>query len=357
MTDLLRIIGDGGELPDAPLPQGLDPGALLELFRWMVLLRTFEERAVALNRQGRIGAFPTYWGEEATQAGALLACEDEDWVFPTYRQCAIGILRGVPMSVILGWARGYGGSAAWYDPREHRVAPICAGVGTHIPHAVGLAWGAKIRGDRVASLAWFGDGATSEGDFHEAMNFASVFKVPTVFFCTNNQWAISTPFARQTASETIAVKAGAYAMTSVRVDGFDPIACWEATRDALERARAGGGPTLIEAYCYRIGPHATPDDPGVYRDESEAERWKPLEPVARTAAFLRRLGLASDADIEAIHADARERVAAGVRELESRKAPGPEVLFDDVYVSIRPWTFDEQLAELEATRDREGDGS
>lgn len=344
------MIGDGGEVPDGPLPDGLGEGGLLELFRGMVLLRTFDERAVALQRQGRIGAWPVFWGEEGTQAGALYACGDRDWVFPSYRQCAVGILRGVPISVILGWARGYGGSAAWYDSREYRVGPICAPVGTHLPHAVGLAWAAKIRGDQVASLAWFGDGATSEGDFHEAMNLASVFKTPTIFFCTNNQWAISTPVTKQMATDTIAVKAQAYGIPGVRIDGFDPLACWKATREALGRARAGDGPTLIEAYCYRIGPHATPDDPRLYRDESEAERWKPLEPVGRTAAFLRRLGVASDADIEAIHAEARDAVAAGVRELEATKAPGPEILFEHVYTSVRPWTFDQQLAELRPVR-------
>jgi pyruvate dehydrogenase E1 component alpha subunit len=357
MSELLRVIGDGAELPDGPVPEGLDREDLLEMYRQMVFLRTLDERAVALNRQGRLGPWPIYSGEEGTQVGALRACRDEDWVFPTYRQAAVAALRGVPVSTILGWARGYGGPDAWYDPRASRVGPICAPVGTHLPHAVGVAWAAKIVGDPLCSLAWFGDGATSEGDFHEAMNLASVFRVPAVFFCVNNQWAISTPVRRQMATDTVAVKAEAYAVPGVRVDGFDPLACFRATREALEWARAGEGPTLIEAFCYRLGPHATPDDPSLYRDPAEAERWRPLEPVGRMAGFLRRAGLVDDAGIEEIAEEARERVAEGVRELEEKPPPGPEVLFDHVYAGGRPWTLVRGLEELRAVRARGGEPS
>jgi pyruvate dehydrogenase E1 component alpha subunit len=243
--DLLSFIGDGAKVPDRDIPPGLADKDLVELFRWLVHLRTFDERAVALQRQGRIGTYPLYWGEEATQAGALYACEETDWVFPTYRQLAVGILRGVPIATILGWCRGYNSGHGFYDPRDHRVAPICVPIGTHLPHAVGLAWAAKIRGDRTASLAWFGDGATSEGDFHEAMNFSSVFKTATVFFCVNNQWAISTPLSQQMANLRITDKAAGYNMRSERVDGFDPIACWKATKDALEAARESGHERIV----------------------------------------------------------------------------------------------------------------
>jgi pyruvate dehydrogenase E1 component alpha subunit len=348
MTDLLRIVGDGREIPDSRVPDGLDDKDLLELWRWLVLLRTFDERAVALQRQGRIGTYALYWGEEATQAGPLYALRETDWVFPSYRQNAIGILRGVAPATVLAWWRGYGGKHGFWNPREHRVAPICVPIGTHLPHAAGLAWAAKIRKDDVASLAWFGDGATSEGDFHEGMNFAAVFKSATVFFCVNNQWAISTPISKQMATETIAEKAAAYGMPGVRVDGFDPIACWKVTRDALDRARAGDGPTLIEAYCYRIGAHGTADDPRLYRDEAEAEKWRPLEPVGRMAGFLRRLGLLDDAKDEAIRAEAKETIAAAVKEMEAIEQPGEEILFEGVYASGRPWGFDEGLDELRA---------
>jgi pyruvate dehydrogenase E1 component alpha subunit len=344
--EIIRIIGNGSEVPDAPLPDGLGEKDLLELYRWLILLRTFDERAVALQRQGRIGTYAIYWGEEGTQAGALYACEETDWVFPSYRQNSIGILRGVDPATIYAWWRGYGGKLGFYNPRDHRTGPICVPIATHLPHAVGVAWAAKQRGDRVASLAWFGDGATSEGDFHEALNFASVWKAPTVFFCVNNQWAISTPYHKQTASQTIAEKASGYNMPGVRVDGFDPIACWKATRDALDRARAGEGPTLIEAYCYRIAPHGTADDPRLYRDESVTERWRPLEPVNRMTGFLQRLGILDDGKEAAIRAEAKELIAASVKEMESYTQPGQEVLFDGVYASGRPWTFDEGLEEL-----------
>lgn len=351
MSELLRIIGDGKEVADNPVPEGLGDKELLEMFRWIVILRTFDERAVALQRQGRIGTYPLYSGEEGTQAGALFACDESDWVFPSYRQCAIGILRGMPVAQVLGWVRGYGGPAGFYDPRDFRVGAICVPIATHLPHAVGVAWGAKMRGEDIASLAWFGDGATSEGDFHEACNFASVFKTATVFFCTNNQWAISTPVARQMATSTIAVKAQAYNMTGVRVDGFDPLACFQATRDALARGHAGEGPTLIEAFCYRLGAHGTADDTSLYRDDSETERWRPLEPVGRMSGFLRRLGLLDDDGEASLREEAKTMMAEGVKGLEALEQPGPEVMFDHVYASGRPWTYEEALAEQRAASD------
>jgi pyruvate dehydrogenase E1 component alpha subunit len=346
VSDLLRIIGDRGDVRDRDVPEGLDDKDLIELFRWLVLLRTFDERAVALQRQGRLGTYALYWGEEGSQAGPLYALEDGDWAFPSYRQNAIGVLRGVSAATVLGWWRGYGGRHGFWNPREHRVAPICVPVATHLPHAVGLAWAAKIRRERVASLAWFGDGATSEGDFHEAMNLAAVFKTATVFFCVNNQWAISTPVTKQTATKTIVEKAAGYAMPGVRVDGFDPLACWKATKDALERGRAGEGPTLIEAYCYRLRAHGTADDPRLYRDESEGAKWLRLEPVGRMASFLRRLDILDDDKEHEIREEARRAIAAAVKEMESVQQPGQEILFDLVYAAGRPWTFTEGLEDL-----------
>ena len=352
MSEVLRIIGNGTDIDDGEVPAALEDKDLIEIYRWLILLRTFDERAVALQRQGRIGTYALYWGEEATQAGALYACEDGDWVFPSYRQNSIAMLRGVDPSVILAWWRGYGGHHGFYNPREHRVAPICVPIGTHLPHAVGLAWAAKIRKEQTASLAWFGDGATSEGDFHEAMNFASVFKTSTVFFCVNNQWAISTPIDRQMATKTIAEKAAAYGMPSIRIDGFDPLACYRATKEALTRAREGGGPTLIEAYCYRIGAHGTADDPRLYRDEAETERWRPLEPVTRTGAFLKRLGVLNDSKDDEIREEAKHRIAEAVKAMESIAQPELDILFTHVYASGRPPAFDEALEELRATERR-----
>ena len=349
--DVLRYIGNGADVADTPLPEELGAPGALEIFRNLVLLRTFDERAVALQRQGRLGTYPMFWGEEATQVGPLHACEDTDWVFPSYRQGAVGILRGLSPSTILKYRRGFGGRHGFWNPRELRVAPSAVAIGTHLPHAVGLGWAAKIRGDRVASLVWFGDGSTSEGDFHEAMNFATVFSVPTVFFCTNNQWAISTPFSKQSATATVFEKAAAYAMRAVQVDGFDPIACWRAAGDALQRAKAGEGPTLIEALCYRLAPHATADDPSKYRDESETAQWRALEPVGRTAAYLRRLGVLDDAAEQAAHDEARRLIASAVEETETLTEAPPDILFATTYSSGA--AFDPDLATFAYKRSKD----
>lgn len=352
MEETLRIIGDGLEQHDSPPPEELTEKDLVALYRSLVILRTFDERAVSLQRQGRLGTYAMYWGEEATHAGPLHACNDTDWLFPTYRQNSIGVLRGVKAATILAWWRGYGGALGFYQVREHRVAPICVPIATHLPHAVGLSWAAKKRGDGICALTWLGDGATSEGDFHEAMNFASVFKTPTVLFCVNNQWAISTPVSRQTATATLVEKRAAYGMPGLRVDGFDVLACWKATKDALERARAGGGPTFIEAACYRIGPHGTADDPRLYRDEAESERYRALEPLGRYRGYLQRLGALDDDQAADIHEEAKELIAAAVAEMESLDFPGVEILFDYVYASERPVSLTEGLDELRSIERR-----
>jgi len=331
----LYFLGDG-ERDDRDLPEDISADDLHHLLRWMVILRTFDERAVALQRQGRLGNYPSCWGEEATQAGALFACEPDDWVFPSYRQQGMPILRGVPPATILKYRAGYGGTSGFWNPRTYKVAPITISIATHLPHAVGFGMAARLKKEPLATLVWFGEGATSEGDFHEAMNFAAVFKAPTIFFCTNNQWAISTPVGRQTATGTIAEKAEAYGMPGVRIDGFDAVACWFATGAALARAREGGGPTLMEAVTYRIGPHATADDPGRYRDVAEAEGYRAFEPIERLAGFMRRNSLLDEEREAAIRAEAKALVAEAVAELGAFRPPGPEVLFETTYAGARP---------------------
>src|SRR5918998_1042306 len=255
---LRRVIGDGESVPDAEV-DGLDESDFLALYRNLVLLRTYDERSVVYHRQGRIGTYAIFWNHEAMQAGSAFALEERDWIFPSYRESAIGLLRGMPVSTVLSWWRGH--PAGWWNPLDYNVASICVPIGTHVPHAVGLAWGKKLRGERTAAIVYFGDGATSEGSFHEGANFAGVMKAPLVLFCNNNGWAISTPVSEQTAAETLADKAAGYGMPGVRVDGGDVLAVYEAVRDAAERARSGGGPTFVEAVHYRAAPHATADDP------------------------------------------------------------------------------------------------
>ncbi len=208
----LRSVIDGDRVPE-----GLAEDDLVELFRWLVLLRTYDERSVIYHRQGRIGTYAIFWNHEAIQAGSAFALGDDDWLFPSYRESAIGLLRGIPPQTILQWWRGH--PSGWWNPADYNVASICVPIGTHVPHAVGLAWGKKLRGEKSVAIAYFGDGATSEGAFHEGANFAGVFKAPVVLMCNNNGWAISTPVSAQTAAATLADKASGYGMPGVRVDG------------------------------------------------------------------------------------------------------------------------------------------
>src|ERR671911_1098745 len=292
--DLRRVIGDGDTIPDGEV-DGVGEQELLALYRSMVLLRTYDERSVVYHRQGRIGTYASFWGHEAIQAGAVHALEDEDWIFPSYRESAIGLLRGMPPATILSWWRGH--PAGWWNPADYNVASICVPIATHVPHAAGLAWGKKLRGERAVAIAYFGDGATSEGSFHEGANFAGVTKAPAILFCKHNHWAISTPLSAQTAAETLADKAAGYGMPGVRVDGGDVLAVYDATRTAVERARAGDGPSFVEAVTYRAAPHATADDPSAYIDQERVEEAKRDECLGRYERYLVRLGVLDDAAI------------------------------------------------------------
>ena len=266
--DMRRVIGDGEAQPDGEV-DGLTDQDLLELYRAMVLLRTYDERSVVYHRQGRIGTYAIFWGHEGIQAGSFHALDRGDWIFPSYRESAIGLLRGMPPETVLAWWRGH--PAGWWDPREYGVASIAVPIATHVPHAVGFAWGKKLRSEPACAIAYFGDGATSEGAFHEGANFAAVMRAPVVLFCNNNGWAISTPVEAQTRAASLVDKAVGYGMPGIRVDGGDVLAVYEATREAVNRARAGEGPTLIEAVTYRCAPHATADDPSAYIDPERVE--------------------------------------------------------------------------------------
>jgi len=331
--DLRRVIGDGESVPDGEV-DGLSEDDLLELHRWLVKLRTYDERSLVYHRQGRIGTYAIYWNHEAMQAGSVYALEREDWLFPSYRESAIGLLRGMPASTVLSWWRGH--PAGWWNPLDFNVASICVPIGTHVPHAAGLAWGEKLKGSSTVAIAYFGDGATSEGAFHEGANLAAVMQAPLILFCNNNQWAISTPLEAQTHAEALSDKAVGYGMPGVRVDGGDVLAVYEATREAAERARTGGGPTFIEAVTYRAAPHATADDPRVYIDLERVEEEKRNECVGRYEAYLRRLGVLDDATAEAIKNEALETMRRGIADAEAAPEPDPELVFDNAYVLPPP---------------------
>ena len=340
--ELRRVIGDGEDLPDGEV-EGLDERDLIELYRGMVLLRTYDERSLVYHRQGRIGTYAIFWNHEAMQAGATYALERDDWVFPSYRESAIGLLRGMPASTVLSWWRGH--PAGWWNPLDYNVASICVPIGTHVPHAAGLAWGKKLRGERACALVFFGDGATSEGSFHEGANFAGVMRAPLILFCNNNGWAISTPLSAQTAAETLADKAVGYGMPGVRVDGADVLAVFEATREAVERARAGEGPTFVEAVTYRAAPHATADDPSAYIDPERVEEEKRNECVGRYERYLRRIGVLTDEVVEEIRGEALDVMRQGIAEAEAEPPADPGLVFEHAYANPLP-SFEQELAEL-----------
>src|SRR4051794_5735236 len=331
--DFRKVIGDGDAVRDREV-DGLTEADLLRLYRDLILLRTYDERSVVYHRQGRIGTYAIYWNHEAMQAGSVFALERSDWIFPSYRESAIGLLRGMPASTVLSWWRGH--PAGWWNPADYNVASICVPIATHVPHAAGLAWGKRLRGEDRCAIAYFGDGATSEGAFHEGANFAAVMRAPLILFCNNNHWAISTPLEAQTRAETLAAKAAGYGMPGVRVDGGDVLAVYEATREAVERARAGGGPTFIEAVSYRAAPHATADDPRAYIDLDRVEEEKRNECVGRYESYLRRLGVLDDAVAEEIKNEALEAMRQGIAAAEAEPDPDPELVFDNAYVLPPP---------------------
>src|SRR3954449_7046059 len=302
--DLRRVIDEGREV------DGLGEEELRDLYRQLVLLRTYDERSVVYHRQGRIGPYAIFWGHEAMQVGSAFALGDDDWIFPSYRESAIGLVRGMPAQTILQWWRGQ--PSGWWSPADWNIASICVPIATHLPHAAGLAWGKKLRGEDTVAMAFFGDGATSEGAFHEGVNFAAVMNAPVVFVCNNNGWAISTPVEAQTRAETLADKAIGYGVPGVRVDGLDVLAVWEAASEAVERARSGGGPTFIEAVHYRAAPHATADDPRAYIDPARVEEERARECLGRFDGFLRRIGVLSDVVADDVRASAEDAMRAGI---------------------------------------------
>lgn len=310
-------------------PQDIDDAVLVRMYKEMVLLRQFDRTSVRLQRTGRIGTYPPLEGQEACQVASVLALRPQDFVFPTYRDYGAMMLHGVPMHHILLYWNGR--AEGCVIPEDVNVFPIAVPIATQLPHAAGAAWAAKLRGEDQLALGFFGDGASSEGDFHEAMNFAGVFKLPVIYFCENNQYAISVPYARQTATPTIAEKASAYGIHGERVDGSDAIAVYRAMRTAVERAATGQGATLIEALTYRYGAHTTADDPTKYRDSGEADEWRQRDPIDRLRNQLEQWDLWSTEDEQAWSESVDELVRAAISRMESAPPPDPADLFRHVY--------------------------
>jgi pyruvate dehydrogenase E1 component alpha subunit len=334
--DYLSILDEHGQI-DAHLEPAIENQLLLRLHRTMLLARRFDERLLSLQRQGRIGTFPPIAGQEAAHLGAVAPLRSSDWVVPAFREMAADLWRGRSLESIIIYNNGFNEGSR--IPPESNDLPICVPVGSQILHAVGIAWGMKYRATDDVAMTFFGDGATSQGDFHEGLNFAGVFQLPVVFVCQNNQWAISIPRSKQTRSQTLAQKAIAYGIPGIQVDGNDLLAVYAAAREAVERARAGGGPTLIECVTYRMAVHTTADDPKRYRTDAEVEEWRRRDPITRFQGYLTARGLLNADGVKAEEeAVAAEIQAAVVRAEEEMQALGdPLLMFEHAYAEMPPY--------------------
>jgi pyruvate dehydrogenase E1 component alpha subunit len=302
-----------------------------------------DQRMLTLQRQGRIGFYGTATGEEAAIIGSAYALRSEDWIFPALRQGGAALMRGYPLVEYISQCMGNSldrtkgrQMPSHYCYRPGNFVSWSSCIGTQIPHAVGAAWAMKLQGHKNVSVAYMGDGATSEGDFHVAMNFAGVFQVPVVFFCQNNQWSISVNIKQQTASESIAMKANAYGFGGKVVDGNDVLEVFSATSAAADHARQGNGPFLIEAITYRMGAHSSSDDPRMYRSDEEVEEWKKRDPIERLRIHLLKHGFWSDEEQKQLEQGLNEEILRAVEEAEKGEPPAVETLFEDVFREILP---------------------
>ena len=352
-ADTLGYLDGEGRFVSDDIPEIPDVD-LVSLYELMLTIRALEERMVKLQRQGRIGFYIGTRGEEATHVGAAYALRSDDIIFPAYREVGPALYRGYPLQGFVDQLFGNADDSTKgrQMPNHHSakglaLASISSPVGTQIPQCTGTAWAARIRGSDQVSLCFFGEGTSSEGDFHVGLNFAAVFKLPAIFVLRNNGWAISEPASMQSATETFHVKAKAYGMPGIRVDGNDLYAMVQAVREAAERGRRGDGPTLIEAVTYRLGPHSTSDDPSKYREASAVSPHEPAEPMRRLRAVLRRKELMSEAQESEYVAVRGAEILQIVRDAEAKARPALDSLFDDVYAEL-PWHLRRQREQARA---------
>jgi pyruvate dehydrogenase E1 component alpha subunit len=345
-VDYLSILDEKGNLDEALEPDLADD-LLLRLHRTMLLARRMDEHMLRLQRQGRIGTFAPVKGQEAAQIGAVAALRSSDWMVPSFRESAAGLWRGQSLeSLLLTYGGYYQGNAMADD--VHNL-PVAIPVGTQLLHAVGLGYAITYRQQDEVVMVFFGDGATSEGDFSEALNFATVWQTPVVFVCQNNGWAISLPRAAQTRTKTLAQKALAFGLPGIQVDGNDVLAVYSTAQEAVERARNGNGPTLIECVTYRLSVHTTADDPSKYRSDEEVAAWERREPLSRFQEYLRGKGLLSNAALETLEGEIETELREAVQRAEQQKeqlAGDARSLFDHIYADMPPY-LQEQRQELD----------
>lgn len=348
MTGTLIQVMDGEGRARGAAP-AIPKADLQHLFRHMLKMRLLDGRMLSLQRQGRIGFYGTATGQEAAVTGSAYALRDTDWVFPALREMGVSLWRGTTIQEIVCQLIGNSGDVligrqmpCHFSDKKVRSVAWSSVIGTQLPQAMGAAWAAKLKKDDVVCMGYLGDGATSTGDFHAAANFAGVFKLPLVFFIQNNQWAISVPLSAQTASENLAIKAVAYGFPGVRVDGNDVLAVVGATREAVERARSGGGPTLIEAVTFRMGGHSSSDDPTRYRDAGLVSEWERRDPLARFRAYLLGENALTAADEERWTKEIQDEIGAAIQAAEALPPPPIESMFADVYKDM-PRHLEEQM--------------
>jgi pyruvate dehydrogenase E1 component alpha subunit len=334
---------------------------LLKLFKAMLLTRNVDQKALNLQRQGRIGFYVPCAGQEAAHLGSAFALNQEDWAFPTYRDQGVAILRGLSLRALFCHLMGNSEDLMkgrqmpnHWGFRNINYVSVASSIATHLPVAVGVAMAMKMKGEKKVVMAYQGDGATSEGDFHVAMNFAGVYKAPIVFICENNQFAISFPVTKQTAVESLFEKAKAYGFEGIRVDGNDILAVYKVAKEAVEKARKGQGPTMVECLTYRMGPHSTSDDPKRYRNSAEVEEWKKKDPVERFRMYLMKKGILDQKLEEQLRADAEKEISDAIKSAEGVRGPRIETAFEDVFQGMTS-NLNEQLEEAKQSQtDSEG---
>ncbi len=331
----LSILDEHGNL-DKELEPNIPNETLLKLYRYMLLGRRFDERMLDLQRQGRIGTFPPIKGQEAAQIGAIGPLLDSDWMVPSFRETSAEIMRGRSLESILLYFNGF--NSGTIIDKNQKDMPLSVPVASQVIHAVGLGWAAKYRKTNEVVMTFFGDGATSEGDFHEGLNCAAVYQTPVVFICQNNQWAISIPLAKQTHSKTLAQKALAYGMPGIQVDGNDILAVYSAAKEAIDRARNGGGPTMIECVTYRVMMHTTADDPKRYRSDEEVEAWQKKDPLPRFETYLSKKDILSDRNKTDLESQVLEEIQSAIDRAEQlmKEEVDPLEMFDHLYAELSP---------------------
>ncbi len=327
----LAILNEKGEVDGSIMPS-LSDNDIKKLYELLILSRTFDRYALNLHAEGRLGTYASILGQEASQIGSAFAIKKSDWVFPSFREMGVYITMGYPLFMLYQYWSG--DERGIKTPDDLNIFPLCVPVGTQVPHAVGVAMAVKYKKDQIAVVCYFGDGGTSKGDFHEGFNIAGVFKLPVVFICQNNQWAISVPREKQSASKTLAQKAFAYGFEGIQVDGNDIFAVYRATKEALDKARSGGGPTFIECFTYRMGDHTTADDASRYRKEEDVKQWKPKDPVLRLKLFMERGRLWTEEYQREVEEKAKTMVEEAVKMEELIKPPAVEDMFKYTYEKL-----------------------